>query len=414
MSLNNTILVVDDEKIICKNCEKILSAEGYTVFSVQSGIDCLNMLHKQFFNLIILDLKLPDTDGLELLEKVKKFSPQTVIVIITGFPTLESSIKAMRLGTLDYITKPFTPDELLTSVDDALSKQCSTFQHRSGVRGNGHSAKIRRLQDSDFTNWMPSAEEPAYYSDFMAVRLGKDNTARIILHPLFFIKMGLVTSIDLPAVGQVIDKSSPCVVVHYNSSSKPVDRNAYLIPPVSGTVKEINTSAVMDINRITDDPFHSYWLFRVIPGDYADEIATYYTRKICIADDNTEVRSELSNYFREYGYSVYNPQNSQEIWEGITGQNFDLLILGEHIFNNPLNTILETIEKAKEKIPVIVINSNRSDSLFAKVRPYNIYYFGFNPHDKIQIGLAVKNSFSKLELERSKDAKLCNTNALHF
>ena len=123
MSSAKKILVIDDEKSICQNCIKILSPEGFTVFSVFNGNEFLKLNAEHNFDIILLDLRLPDMNGLDLLKNIKERDPQSKVVIITGYPTLESSMEALRRGASDYIIKPFTPDELLESITNGLSTQ---------------------------------------------------------------------------------------------------------------------------------------------------------------------------------------------------------------------------------------------------------------------------------------------------
>ncbi|MFC1563581.1 response regulator [candidate division KSB1 bacterium] len=116
------ILVVDDELNICNNCEKILSAEGFSVYSVHNGNECLKIINEIKYDIILLDLKLPDFDGIELLKYIRDESPDSLVIIITGYPSPESSEEAMKYGAVDYVVKPFTPDELLESVNFAMKK----------------------------------------------------------------------------------------------------------------------------------------------------------------------------------------------------------------------------------------------------------------------------------------------------
>jgi len=115
------ILVIDDEPIVRLSCEKILSIEGYEVKSVPSGKEGFELLEKESFNLVLLDLKMPDMDGVEVLKKIKSAWPETIVIMITGYSTVETAVKTLKLGALNYIEKPFTPDALIEGVREALS-----------------------------------------------------------------------------------------------------------------------------------------------------------------------------------------------------------------------------------------------------------------------------------------------------
>jgi DNA-binding NtrC family response regulator len=117
------ILVIDDELIIRKSCEKTLIPEGYDVTSVTSGEEGLRLLEKEPFELILLDLKMPDMDGIEVLKRIKATLPEIKVIMITGYSTVETAVQAMRLGAYNHIEKPFTPNTLLASVKESFEAQ---------------------------------------------------------------------------------------------------------------------------------------------------------------------------------------------------------------------------------------------------------------------------------------------------
>ncbi|HSO60066.1 MAG TPA: response regulator [Desulfobacterales bacterium] len=115
------ILVVDDELQICKSVEKILAKSNYQVTHACSAQQALEKLAKESFSLLISDIIMPGKNGLELLKVVKKEWPLTKAVMMTAFASTETAMKSIRLGALDYIPKPFTPKELRSTVDNAIS-----------------------------------------------------------------------------------------------------------------------------------------------------------------------------------------------------------------------------------------------------------------------------------------------------
>ena len=107
-----TVLIVDDEELLVKSCGQILSSEGYTVLTEGRGRTALEVVRRQHPDIVLADLNLPDTDGLALLKEIKKLAPETLVVMITGFATVDSSVEAIRAGAYDYIPKPFTATQL--------------------------------------------------------------------------------------------------------------------------------------------------------------------------------------------------------------------------------------------------------------------------------------------------------------
>ncbi|MFO7688115.1 MAG: response regulator [Desulfobacterales bacterium] len=121
MEPTTKILVVDDEKGICQNIKKILKKNNYEVTQAASAQDALEKMARDSYALLISDIVMPGTNGLELLKLVKKEWPLTKAIMMTAYASTDTAIKAIRLGALDYIPKPFTPDEIRTKVEKALS-----------------------------------------------------------------------------------------------------------------------------------------------------------------------------------------------------------------------------------------------------------------------------------------------------
>lgn len=114
------ILVVDDELVVCRSVKKVLEKKGHRVEMTQQGKDALLMIGRTEFDLLIVDLKMPEIDGIGILKKVKEIQPEATVLMITGYPTVETAVEAMKSGAFDYIVKPFSPDELSITVERAL------------------------------------------------------------------------------------------------------------------------------------------------------------------------------------------------------------------------------------------------------------------------------------------------------
>jgi DNA-binding NtrC family response regulator len=106
------ILIADDEPDICKALEFLLKREDYTVSSVNSGEDAIERLKTESFDIVITDLKMGRVDGMAVLEKAKEISPETAVIIMTAFASIESAVDAMKKGAVDYIVKPFLNEEI--------------------------------------------------------------------------------------------------------------------------------------------------------------------------------------------------------------------------------------------------------------------------------------------------------------
>lgn len=120
MTSKAKILVIDDEKVVCESCRKVLAEEGYEVTTSTDGSEGLDQATKGEFDAVLLDLRMPRKSGLEVLQGIREQKPQTAVVMITAYPTADSAVESMRLGARDYLLKPFTPDELRAKVQEAM------------------------------------------------------------------------------------------------------------------------------------------------------------------------------------------------------------------------------------------------------------------------------------------------------
>jgi DNA-binding NtrC family response regulator len=116
-----SILVVDDEQPMREACREALSSGGFSLAEAATGRGALELLTKQEFDLLILDLKMPQVDGMQILRAVREQSPGTATVVITGYASIDTAVEAMKLGAADFLPKPFTPEVLRLTVSRVLN-----------------------------------------------------------------------------------------------------------------------------------------------------------------------------------------------------------------------------------------------------------------------------------------------------
>jgi two-component system NtrC family response regulator len=120
------VLVIDDESVICDACRLVLAEKGHRVDHCATGRSGLSALEKGPYDVVLLDMKLPDIDGTEILKAVRGKTPAPCVIVMTGYSTMSNAINAMKLGAADYLSKPFTDDELIESIE----KSCSKLQEK--------------------------------------------------------------------------------------------------------------------------------------------------------------------------------------------------------------------------------------------------------------------------------------------
>jgi DNA-binding response OmpR family regulator len=118
-----SILVVDDDKEIARTLKDILQLKGYSVETAETGWEAIEKSKIKLFNLALLDIKLPDMEGTDLLIKIHGTMPRMMKIMLTGYPSLENAVKSLNLGADAYIMKPMDPAKLLKVIDEKLREQ---------------------------------------------------------------------------------------------------------------------------------------------------------------------------------------------------------------------------------------------------------------------------------------------------
>ena len=118
------IMVVDDERGMCDFLRYLLEGEGYEVDHANNAPDALSKLEKTKFHLVLADIKMPGMDGLEMLRRIKEIDSAIVVIVMTGYSSLETAIKALKYNAHNYLTKPFDdPDAVLAAVENGLAER---------------------------------------------------------------------------------------------------------------------------------------------------------------------------------------------------------------------------------------------------------------------------------------------------
>lgn len=117
------ILIVDDDKTILTSFSEILQSKGYSIDTAESGTEAISKTDKDFFNLVLLDIKLPDMEGIDLLNAIRETSPRMMKIVVSGYASLENSVAALNRGADAYLIKPVDPEELVRIVGEKLKKQ---------------------------------------------------------------------------------------------------------------------------------------------------------------------------------------------------------------------------------------------------------------------------------------------------
>ena len=165
------ILVVDDEPDMLSSCQRLLSRSGYEVKVAQSGREALRILKEEPFDLILTDLRMPEMDGMEVLRLSREQSPDSAVIVFTGYGTIQDAVMAMKSGASDFVTKPFSPDHLLLAVEKAVGNLRLAAENRA--------LKGQLEERFSFDNIV--GRGPAMREVFDAIRKIADTNANVLI-----------------------------------------------------------------------------------------------------------------------------------------------------------------------------------------------------------------------------------------
>jgi len=143
------ILIVEDDENIRKTMKNILQQKGYETDTAKSGKEAEQKAKANFYNLALLDIKLPDMEGTQLLAKLHKNKPKMMKIMVTGYPSLENAMEALNQGADAYVTKPVKPAELLALIKEKLEKQNQDEKMTENKVTDWIKTRASQLEDSD-------------------------------------------------------------------------------------------------------------------------------------------------------------------------------------------------------------------------------------------------------------------------
>lgn len=238
------ILVLDDDPVVTLSCKRILGAEGYSITTVEKGENALNKLAKENFDLLISDVRLPDISGMTVLKEARVIKPQTDVVIITGYPTLEDAKESILLGAIEYIEKPFTPDFMLN-----VAKK--VFDKRGWILRQAFIDEFR-----DYVIPLRDKENPViFYKEGTWARPTETGLWEIGCDLRYWLLTGNLLYVDFIKDMEKLKAGEPFAKI-YTSTGQSND----LLSPMNAEIREINTKANDVMCALLKDHLSEGWL----------------------------------------------------------------------------------------------------------------------------------------------------------
>lgn len=297
------ILCVDDEDVILDSFRKILVLDGYSVDTVNSGAEALNLIKSHHYDFVFTDLKMPEMDGIEVTKSVKYLRPDIDVIIITGYATVESAVECMKLGAMDYVQKPFTEDELLEFTKKCLIKRQDRIQKQLKPRVHiTHIPEKEKIGRGEFAIpggvFISECHCWAAVSQDGTVKVGIDDFAKKII--------GKIDSIEFPNLGMNISKGQPLFSIRQNK------KTVQFLSPVSGMVKSINHELAENLEVLNFTPYDKNWIC-IIDADKLDtELQQLKIGKSAVSF----YQEEIEKYINKMKELIKKDSKKEEIYWG--------------------------------------------------------------------------------------------------
>ena len=255
---NSRILVIDDEEIIHTSLRRMLRRQGHHVDAVLSAREGLEHLYAEDYDLVITDLMMPEMNGIQLLEKLKQDAIRVPVLMITGYPTISTAVKALRLGAVDYLAKPFTRQELIGPVNRALRRAANG---RAVVTMTGEFTVLSEGLAMPEVDVQPG--DTFYLREHSWACYGQDGSMEVGVETSFLSTVGDVSSLECPRDGDLVEQGY--------GSIKLTTREGEIhsvFTPISGQVMQVN-----EVLLAHPEAIHSgTWVMRVLPSRLEAEL----------------------------------------------------------------------------------------------------------------------------------------------
>jgi CheY-like chemotaxis protein/glycine cleavage system H lipoate-binding protein len=362
-------LVVDDEDAICEGCRRIFSRQGFDVKKCNNATQGLDLATHDDYTAILLDIKMPEMDGLHFLEALRKEKPGVPVVLMTGYPSIPNAALAIRLGASDYVTKPFTPEEISQAV------------HR-----------LLHVGAADAADRPVSAAEPAapqqaslFYRDAWC-QPGSEGTVRV---GAMVVRPGAtkVASVRLPRIGEVVYQGLPLAAVTIAGQPQ------HTIPsPISGVVVGVNDSLEANPDALLTSPCGEGWIAAISPTRLDEETPNCLPRRVILLSQNAASAQEQANKLRRLGCDVLTIGNPKDIETARESTGSHVLLFDGTTFGTEGPGIVGEINAQNPAMKVVVFGAAEG-LLEPAYRIRRIFYYAVEPFSDNEIAEILAAAF---------------------
>lgn len=351
MSAEPKLLVVDDEEAICEGCRRIFSRQGFDVRKCNDANEGLQSALQNDYAAILLDIKMPEMDGLHFLEALRKEKTDVPVVLMTGYPSIPNAALAIRLGASDYVTKPFTPEEI--------------------------SQAVHRLLHVEATGPAPAAEAAATKSPFFFYRDAWHQASEggVVRVGAMIVRPGVtkLESVRLPRIGEVVYQGLPLAAV--TPAGQPQHT---IVAPVSGVVVGVNDALETDSSAMLSDPCGRGWIACISPTRLDEEMEKCSPRRAVLLSQNPGSAREQAEKLRRLGCDVRVIADPRELEASGKDADFPVLLLDGATFGADGPGVVGAVNAQHPSMKVVVFGAT-DGQLESAYRIRRIFYYAVEP-----------------------------------
>ena len=360
MSESHPLLVVDDEQVVCEACRRIFSQQGFQVEVNTNARQGLSWATEKDYEIILLDIKMPNMDGIQFLEALRDKKPDVPVLIITGYPSIPNAAAAMRLGACDYVSKPFTCEEITSAVQRVLQTRRAAVDEGQ-TTGEGNGAAEPEVAAAEVLFW-----EEAW------LRIELDGSACVgaVVPGL---RGGVPETVTLPRIGEVVYQGLPLAGVA--SAGKPLR----IIPaPVSGVVVAANELLQRRPQLLSTDPCGEGWIACICTTQYEDEARACRRRRVLLVSSDSASAEEQSQKLTRLGCQVQVVHNRGELIAELRDLEDRVAILDAASLGETGPGLAQLINAQAPALRIIVIGAP-ADGWETAYRKHKILYYAVEP-----------------------------------
>ena len=345
------LLVVDDEDAICEGCRRVLSRHGFQVEKTNDAAEGLSMATDRDYSAVLLDIKMPKLDGINFLEQLRAKKPTLPVILMTGYPSVPNTISALRLGASEYITKPFTPEEICRAVQKCVP--AATPQNQNAEA------------------WTAVADGAYFWGQSWA-QPGKDGAVRVgAMLPRA--QAAVVKQVRLPGIGEVVYQGLPLAAITLADGSQVVIASA-----VSGVVLSVNESLNAGAAALATDPCGRGWIASILPTRFEDEAKKCARRRVILLNTDAASGQAQLEKLTSLGYQVRMVARREDLSPLLADPDYPVLVMDAAGFGEGGPAVVGQIRAAAPSMRIVLLAAAGRE-LESAYRAQRVFYYAIEP-----------------------------------